>query len=203
MIQKWQAKNNKMSAAVEHIPEILVYEMVNGTPIYYKGYKEYLSGNLQIEELMGSSKLQSLIIAELIYILRSFLGDDYLVFTNELGLQFSTKSWRAADIAVIKLDLVENLDNKYLAAPPELVIEIDTKAELNDISNPLGYYQEKTDELLNFGVEKVVWIFTDTGKIMVAEKNIKWMISNWSEDLEMLEGLVLNLEEIVNKRKRK
>ncbi len=64
-------------------------------------------------------------------------------FTNELGLQFSKKSWRAADIAIVKSDLKIDLDNKYLKIPPEVVIEIDTKAELNAIENPLGYHQKK------------------------------------------------------------
>lgn len=181
---------------------MLVYEMVDGAPIYYRGYKDYLNGNKQIEELMGSSKLQALIIAELIFILRSFLGDDYLIFTNELGLQFSKKSWRAADIAVIKSDLVDDLNHKYLDVPPELVIEIDTKAELQDVKNPLGYYQEKTDELLEFGVEKVVWIFTDTKKVMIAEQGKQWLINNWTADVAILPGLQVNLAEVVEKRKR-
>lgn len=189
-----------MSTAVQNIPEVLIYEMVKGKPIYYKGYRDYLNGTKQIEELMGSSKLQSVIIAELIYILRSFLGDDYLVFTNELGLQFSKGSWRAADIAVIKSELVDNLDNKYLEVPPELVIEIDTKAELQEVNNPLGYYQEKTDELLEFGVGKVLWIFTDTGKIMMAEGGKNWLISNWNENIELVKGLEINLAGIIKKR---
>ena len=189
-----------MSTAIQQIPDMLVYEMIDGVPIYYRGYKDYLNGDKQIEELMGSSKLQALIIAELIFILRSFLGNDYLIFTNELGLQFSKKSWRAADIAVIKSDLVDDLNHKYLDVPPGLVIEIDTKAELQDVKNPLGYYQEKTDELLEFGVEKVVWIFTDTKKVMIAEQGKQWLISNWAADVAILPGLQVNLAEVVKKR---
>ncbi|MEO1516091.1 MAG: hypothetical protein AAFV95_13795, partial [Bacteroidota bacterium] len=147
-----------MDDTIQKIPECLVYEMANGKPIYYNGYREFLKGKKQMAELTGSSKLQSLIIAEPIFSLRSFLGDDHFVFTNELGLQFSKNSWRAADIAVIQSDKVGGVDNKYLAVAPEIVIEIDTKAELNDLSNPMGYYQEKTDELIAFGVEKVIWI---------------------------------------------
>lgn len=192
-----------MSSASQHIPEILIYEMVKGKPIFYKGYRDYLNGKKQIEELIGSSKLQSLIIAELIFLLRSFFGDDYLIFTNELGLQFSKKSWRAADIAVIKSALVKDIDNKYLNVAPELVIEIDTKAELIDIQNPLGYYQEKTDELLAFGVEKVLWIFTDTEKIMIAEKDKNWSISNWQDEVEISSGLKINLQQIIEKRTKR
>ncbi len=31
-----------MNNALQNIPESLIYEMVAGKPIYYKGYKEYL-----------------------------------------------------------------------------------------------------------------------------------------------------------------
>lgn len=192
-----------MESAVQDIPEMLIYEMVDGEPIYYHGYKEYLQGDKSIEEVMGSSKLQSLIIAELIFLLRSFLGDEYLIFTNELGLQFSKKSWRAADIAVIKSALVDQIDDKYLEKAPELVIEIDTKADLKEIKNPLGYYQEKTDELIKFGVEKVIWVFSETEKVMIAEKSSKWLIIDWHEEIEITKGLTINLEKIVESRRKK
>jgi len=58
---------------------------------------------------------------------------------RELGLRFGKNAWRAADIAVIKSDLVEDLSDQYLDVPPELVIEIDTKADLQEVRNPLGY----------------------------------------------------------------
>jgi Uma2 family endonuclease len=189
-----------MENAVQEIPKSLVYEMVNGQPVYYKGYQDYLSGSKQIDEIMGSSKIQALIVAELIFLLKTFLGDDYLIFTNEVGLQFSKKSWRAADIAVVKAGLVEKLDDKYLEVPPELVIEIDTKAALHDIENPLGYYQEKTEELLQFGVKKVVWIFSDTEKVMVAEQaNRAWQIYDWADPISIEEGLVLDMNRLLRR----
>lgn len=189
-----------MSTAVQNIPKILVYEMVDGNPIYYKGYKEYLAGKKQLEQLTGSSKFQSFLAAELIFLIRSFLAENYIVFSNELGLQFSKKSWRAADIAVIKKEDVDKLDNKYLSVPPAYVIEIDTKADLSEISNALGYYQEKTEELLKFGVNKIIWIFTETEKIMIAEKGSKkWEILDWDQEVEFIEGLSINIQELVFK----
>ena len=145
-----------MHSTSQAIPENLIYEMDNGTPIYYNGYEAVLRGHKSLEEVIGSSKIQSLIIAELIFLLRSFYGEDYLIFTNELGLQLSKKTWRAADIAVVQADKIQDIDNKYLSVAPELVIEIDTKAALKEVRNPLGYYQEKTEELINFGVKRVL-----------------------------------------------
>ena len=91
-----------MKSAVQNIPENLIYEMVDGKPIYYKGYREYLEGAKQMEELMGSSLLQSLIISRLVFFLQVHLGGEYEVLTNEIGIQFEKRAWRAADIAIVK-----------------------------------------------------------------------------------------------------
>ncbi len=191
-----------MKSAIQKIPESLIYEMVKGKPIYYKGYKEYLKGNKQLEQLMGSSKLQSFLATELIFLIRSFLGVNYFVFSNEIGLQFSKKSWRAADIAVIKKKDIEKMDSKYLGVPPEYVIEIDTKADLSEISNPLGYYQEKTQELLKFGVKKIIWVFTDTQKVMIAKKESKkWEIFDWDQEIEFIDNLKINIQQILIENK--
>ena len=36
--------------AVQNIPEVLIYEMIDGQPIYYRGYNEYLKGTKQLSE---------------------------------------------------------------------------------------------------------------------------------------------------------
>ena len=189
-----------MENAVQNIPESLIYEMVDGKAIYYKGYKEYLKGKKQIDELMGSSYLQSLIITKLVFLLMSNLSKKYLVLTNEIGLQFKDKGWRAADIAIIETKKLKGVKktNKYLKVAPKVVIEIDTKAELEEVKDSFGYFHKKTDELLNFGVERVIWIFTDSKKVMISEKNKDWQILNWSKDIEVMDGLIINLESLVD-----
>lgn len=187
-----------MKSAVQKIPESLIYEMVQGKPIYYKGYKDYLKGEKQLEQLIGTSKFQAFLVTELIFLIKTFLGKDYFIFSNEIGLQFSKNSWRAADIAIIKKSESEAIDDKYLSTPPEYVIEIDTKADLKEIENPLGYYQEKTEDLIKFGVKKVIWIFTDTQKILIAERGRKkWEIMDWDQDVEFMEGLNINIQKII------
>lgn len=188
-----------MSNAIQNIPEQLIYEMVDGKPIYYRGYREYLKGEKKIDELMGSSYLQSLIITRLVFLLMSNLGNDYVVLTNEIGLQFKDKGWRAADIAIVEKEKLKGVKkkNKYLRVAPKIVIEIDTKAELEEVKDSLGYFHKKTDELLAFGVEKVIWIFTDSEKIMVSEKHKDWQILNWSKKITILNGLEINLQELI------
>lgn len=62
------------------IPEVLVYETVDNKPIYYKGYRDFLDGTKQLEDLMGSSYMQSLIINRLVKLLLSKLENKYEVF---------------------------------------------------------------------------------------------------------------------------
>ncbi|MCO6489032.1 MAG: Uma2 family endonuclease [Phaeodactylibacter sp.] len=190
-----------MESAVKTIPEALIYEMVDGQPIYYKGYKDYLSGDKQIEEILGSSYLQALIGTQLIIILSRLIDlKKYQLISNEVGLKFGKKSWRAADLAIYEKASLKDVPkvNKYLEIPPEIVIEIDTKADLEDIQDPLGYYHEKTDQLLNFGVDKVIWIFTDTRKVMVARQGEDWQIMDWSKDVEVMEGVRVNIVRIID-----
>jgi hypothetical protein len=74
-----------MSTSVQKIPKELIYEIVDGTPIYFKGYREYLDGKVPMEALMGSSLLQSALITHLLVILFEKFGDKYHVLSNEIG----------------------------------------------------------------------------------------------------------------------
>lgn len=181
------------------IPEELIYEMHDGQPIYYRGYRQYLSGEKALEEIMGSSYLQSLIITQLVLLLGNQLSRRYQLLTNELGLQFAKNSWRAADLAIVarkRLVAVEKQD-KYLSIPPEVVIEVDTKASLDDVHDVLGYHHKKTDALLDFGVAKVIWIFTESEKIMVAEAGESWRTSGWDTAVEVLEGVSFRVSDLI------
>jgi Uma2 family endonuclease len=192
-----------MPTAVQHIPKQLIYEMIEGNPIYYKGYKEYLNGDKQLEELMGSSILQSFLVTKISFLLQQQLGADYEVYSGELGIQFGKNSWRSADIAIFEAALLTKipLDNKYISVAPKAVIEIDTKAAVEAIENPFDYYYKKTDELLDFGVERVVWILTDSKKVMIAEKNkSKWEVCQWQESVLILNDIAINLEAIIQRR---
>lgn len=190
-----------MEGAVKTIPEVLIYEMVDGKPIYYKGYKDYLSGEKQIDELRGSSYLQALIGTQLVILLSKLLDlKQYQIISNEVGLKFGNKSWRAADLAIYEKKTLKGVPkvNKYLEVPPRIVIEIDTKADLEEIRNPLGYYHEKTDQLLDFGVDKVIWIFTDTQKVMTARQYEDWQTTDWNKDVEIMEGIKVNIVRIID-----
>ncbi len=186
--------------ATKQIPEQLIYEMDNGKPIYYSGYSDYLSGLKPAEALMGSSILQSLIIGKLVQYLGNLLPNDYLVLPNELGVHFSKGNWRKADIAIVEKTRVKVINDKYIPVPPNVVFEIDTKAALEDYENPLDYYTLKTKRYVDFGVDKVIWIYTKSRTIEVSTK-LRKEIFTWKDAvlflnehtfclMDILEGLV-------------
>ncbi len=187
------------------IPRELIYEMRHGKPIYYRDYDKVLSGEKTLEEVMGSSKIQAWLVAIILRLLFSKLDQNrYFIFTNEAGFKFAPRSWRNLDIAVFDRQklLEEGIDDKYVKTPPELVIEVDTKADLRKYGDFMNYMMEKTQDLLDAGVKKVVWITTKDKKIMVAEKGKRWFITDWSDTVELIEGINLNMEELIESEKQ-
>ncbi|MCU0426038.1 MAG: Uma2 family endonuclease [Candidatus Kapabacteria bacterium] len=180
------------------IPDALIYEMWSGKPVYYRGYKEVFDNPQLIEKSMGSSVYQSLVISSLLKYLFKHLPDKYEALTNEVGVLLAKNDWRSADIAICDkaqiLALSREEQNKYLHFVPNVVIEIDTKADMGEFSSIMDYYADKTDDLLDFGVERVIGIFTGTKKIMTATKGNPWQIVDWSASVEIIGGLFVSLE---------
>lgn len=193
---KSQVRNSRRKA----IPEALVYERLpDGTPIYYRGYKEYVKGTKNIESIVGSGYQQSFVIGCIVKFLHIHLPPSYLVLINEFGFKTRNKGWRNLDIAIYEKAQLKGvpLEDKYLSIPPRLVIEVDTKAELTGMPIPQDYYHLKTDELLGQGVEKVIWVFTANQKIMVAEAGKDWITSGWSREVRITGDISLILANLV------
>lgn len=180
-----------------HIPESIIYEMVNGKPIYYRGWKDFLKGEKTIEQIMASSLIQSYLIGEVFAATHVALRKSYILGTNEAGLKFKKGDWRAADICLWTKASLKNtpLHNHYSDIIPEIVIEVDTKADATEI--PL-YYLEKTKDLHQHGVQRVLWIYTHSEQVMIAEKGQKWTIQDWSESFEVVDGFMLNIKDLID-----
>lgn len=181
----------------------LVYEMWNGKPVYYAGYEDVLKGIKTVEQVMSSSLRQSLLVSRLIAYLSSTLDMDvYAIAGNELGVQFGKGDWRACDVAVFTYQQLEGEDwDKYAWVPPKVAIEVDTKANLNQFGSEFEYYEQKTTKLLQFGVEKVIWLFTKSHKVLIAEPGKDWIIRDWSQMVEVLPGCQFIPDELVAKKK--
>lgn len=194
--QPHTTRNAKRAA----IPKELIYEMVRDKPVYYRGYRKVLTNEKSLEEVMGSSGLQGQLIAWIVgYLLRRLNVRKYAVMTNETGFLYAPKNWRLLDIAIYDKKAVkhEMLSPKYLKTAPKIVIEVDTKADLKQYGDMLGYLTEKTDDLLKAGVEKVIWILTDTQKVMVAEQGKTWLLATWSDVIPVVDDVTIRIEELV------
>ncbi|MDX2305843.1 MAG: Uma2 family endonuclease [Microscillaceae bacterium] len=184
---------------VKNIPESLIYEISDGKPIYYKGYQDVLNKTKTLEDIMGCSSLQALIISCILEYLYKNIPSHYKIFTNEVGLQIQKGMRRACDIVLFDKEQLKDYtyNDKLFSIPPKIVIEVDIKADMEEFVSPLDYYFKKTEELLQFGVEKLIWITTDSQKITLAAPAQDWIIKNWNADIEILPGLTTNVQGLV------
>jgi hypothetical protein len=182
--------------SAKKIPASLIYEIIDGKPIYYKGYEEVVNGTKTIEEVIGSSNLQSTIIEYLLMVLfKSIDLTKYRVLTNETGLHLSKKNNLSGDIVIYDKSVlpVRSADKHYISVPPKIQIEVDIDAHLGAFGTPDGYIYTKTDKLLQFGVEKVIWLTSESRKVLVATKDENWSIIDWNKDIEIVNGISFNI----------
>lgn len=182
--------------------ETLVYETDEGRPIYYAGYQDVLSGNKEPEEIMGSSYLQSAIINTLLrFLYKHPLEGNFTILSNEIGVQIGRKKWRSCDIAIYEKARLAGvpMTDKYIAIPPDFVIEIDTKADLSKYQYQHDYFIEKTRQLHAFGVKKIIWIFTKNSPVIWESDSAEAIVirSGWNHDITLTEGMTFNLEQLV------
>ena len=128
------------------------------------------------------------------------ISDTLEVLTNEVGLQLAKNAWRASDIVIISKEKAkaQKQVDKYLSIPPDVVIEIDIKADLSELENETSYFHKKTDQLLEFGVQKVIWIFTDAQKVMIAEQQRSWQTFDWEQTFEVIENIEVNIKSLID-----
>ena len=193
-------KSKKVSKKKKQVPKELVYELINGSPVYYRDYEKVLSGQTTLEGVMGSSDLQSWIILTVVeFLLLNLDKKKYKVLSNELGYIPKQRTKYNLDIAIVDRSKIKQLTGKYLKIPPEVVIEVDTKADLKKFENPQDYFLKKTQDLLDSGIKKVIWIFTKEKKLWIAEKDKRWIITDWDDEISIFENITFNLQELLDK----
>lgn len=177
------------------IPEQFIYEIIDEKPIYYRGYKEAIKHNLDVEAIKGRSSLQSEIA---FFILGSIYGSydskKYRILTNKPGLQLDNENTLLGDILIFDKQALtpDKITAKYSDVPPKYVIEIDTNADLSE-SSFIEYMTRKTEKLFEFGVEKVFWVITSTQQVIVTSPKEDWLIKNWNKDIELFDGITMNI----------
>ncbi|MCF8243859.1 MAG: Uma2 family endonuclease [Saprospiraceae bacterium] len=184
------------------LPEELVYETLAGRVYYRKGYRDVLNKTKTIEEIMGSSGLQSIIVSYLMKTLFKLDDEKYWILSNEIGLHIDHRNNPASDIGVFETSVLtpDLVDAHYVNVPAKIFIEVDIRADVEDLGET-GYINLKTNELFKFGAEKVIWILSNAQKVIVAKKGEKtWLWSDWNGDTQVLDGVSFNVGKYLEKK---
>lgn len=178
------------------VPEALVKEIIDGIPFYYKGYKNVLSGQQNPEEIMGASGIQSLLVSYLHALLILNLNQkQYRVLVSELGSNLDKRNNLSFDLAIFDRSALkpQDFDLHYIKIAPKIAIEVDTGVDTSDDIPEHEYIYRKTRNLLQFGTEKIIWIFTRTQQVTVVTSLENWMTLPWKENVEVLDGVSFNI----------
>jgi Uma2 family endonuclease len=179
-----------------NVPKALIYEIMDGEPIYYRGYREVLNGKKTIEEIMGASTLQSVLASYFFTLLVRFIDETkYWFFSNETGVHIDHRNNLAHGVAVYEKTVLtpDKINKKYADVPALVAIEIDIQADLSN-DRDWQYVTRKTRKLLDFGTQKVIWVFTDSQQVMVAERGADaWLTMDWNRDIDLLDGQRFNV----------
>ncbi len=176
--------------------ESLIYEVMDGRPLYYRGYEDVLAGHKTPEEIMGSSSLQWVLVSYFMEIMILKLDRrKYWFASNEAGVHIDHRNNLSHDVAIYDKQVLtpEKINTKYADVPAIVAVEIDVKADISKAAD-FNYVNQKTRKLLDFGSERVIWVFSSTQQVMVAEKNADaWLTMDWYRDLLLHDGQTFNI----------
>jgi glutamyl/glutaminyl-tRNA synthetase len=187
------------SPTIRKVPSYLIAEVIDGKPYYYKDYKQVLNKKKTLEDIMGSSTLQGFIVTYLTRLLMTLSEDEYHIFLNETGIHIDTNTNLSGDILVFDASKPLTINTHYANQAPLINIEIDVNIALEQ-EDEKDYIFKKTQKLLDFGVEKVIWILTKSQKVIVATPNENWLIISWDKNIEILRGLHFNVPAYLEKK---
>lgn len=200
--EKRKTASQKKSSVKQKIPEYLIREMIDGQPLYYKGYKDVLNKKKTLEDIMGSSSLQGFIATYLIALCGKYgLDEKYNIFSNETGVHLDKNNNLAGDILIFEPGVfsTSKISVHYTDAAPKINIEIDVMIDLENIKD-YQYIQKKIDKLHQFGTEKIIWILTAVKQVIVAITGQPWLTYKWNETIELTDGVFFNIGEYLQKK---
>ena len=189
-----QARQTPVPRSKRKIPDYLICEVLDGKPLYYKGYEDVLAGKKTLEEIMGSSSLQASIVYYLTAFIAKFIDEDkYNVLVSEPGVHLDRRDNVSNDIAIFDQIVLPgaNISKKYVDVPPKIAIEVDISIDISGLTET-GYIYKKTRKLLEFGVEKVIWVLTEAQVVLVATKE-RIETVDWNKDIELMDAQEFNI----------
>ena len=188
----------------QNTTDCLIYEIIDKKPVYFRGYKNVLSGEKGVGEITASNMLRSYILTSITAKIFNFLADDLFTILTHTNLYLDKSNNLAGDILIFDNDILksESIDEHYADVPPKIAIEVDVTADTTEFGGVDGYIYKKVRKMLDFGVEKVIWINTFTKTIFIADSNKEaWLVENWEKDVEVMEGLIINIPAMLAKKK--
>lgn len=183
------------------IPDSLIYEIMDGKPIYRKGYRDVVSGKKTLEEILGASTLQSVIVSYSVMLIGKLIDDDaYFILTGESGLHIDHRNNLVNDIAIFDQTILTpaKISKKYADVPPQIAIEIDIEVDTSEMTEN-DYIYKKTRKLFDFGVQKIIWVLTDPQVVMIATPE-RIETVNWDKDVEIMDGHAFNIGAYLTKK---
>lgn len=184
------------------VPDSLIKETINGVPFYFSGYKNVMNKTKTIEEIMADSTLQFYLKNVLQQFLLRYLDfKKYFVGSGELGAHIDSRNNLSLDFVIYDRTVLtpDKINTKYAEVAPKIVVEIDVKIEFEDNSETAfeAFILPKVQKLFEFGTEKVIWIFSKNKTIVIANSTGDWKVQNWSTDFEIIEGINVNIAQIL------
>jgi len=183
------------------VPPHLVYETLEGIPVLYKGWQNVILKKQKFEEIMAYGILQALLLTMIKDYLQPIFGKKFWIMPGEIGLHIAHKTYPSLDLCIFPKNAMSfsEATNKYTTIPPKIVIEVDSKADTDafEVNQKGNYYLLKTQQLLDFGSEQVVWIYTENKKVVIAKPNQPWLTVNWADEIEIM-GHRFTLQNMIN-----
>jgi hypothetical protein len=198
------AQHNRKKISIPNVPDHLVRDEIDGIRFYYRNYKKALKQDKNINEIMGNSAIQWIIIEYLLEVIyASDLRKTYRVAASESGNNLGVGTNLAFDIAIYERAKLtpDVITNKYVKnIAPHIVIEVDIDISLDHtgFENIESYYFKKTHKLLEYGTQKVIWIFTESQKILVAT-NENWSIFDFKETIQVVDNVQFNINNFLDR----
>lgn len=129
----------------------------------------------------------------------------YWFASNEAEVHIDHRNNRNAcrlthDVAVYEKSVLtpDKINTKYVDVPAKVAVEIDVRADLSNVEDR-NYVNRKTKKLLDFGTDRIIWIFTDSQQVLVAERNADaWLTMDrpalrWNREIKLLDGQFFNV----------
>ena len=188
-----------MTEAIQ-IPKILIYEEFDGHPIYRKGYRDVMLGLKTIEEIiLDTNTLQFSVNFEFQKFLSRQLLDNYVISSGWLNLNHLNVTNFQTDLSIYKKGRLKN-GIQYFETPPNVFIEIDLKIDKSDyFVSEIEYFHKKTEQLLQWGVEKVIWVFSSSRRVLIADNLQRWEFNSWDIPFNVIDDVEINIWELMLK----